>query len=142
MTLLNLIFMSSRKKNNKPMRSDAVPVTQAMLYEVRDELKSHLMSNDKKFEGIDKKFEYLEAKLDTGFLMITSELHKMQAQIHKSHLLFEEQNARNKFVMDQYELVNIRQEKFRSETQQVRKRPKPLKSMAHPVKTGSQKPLP
>lgn len=138
-------FMSSRKKKvekteaAEALRSENAPVTQAMLYLVRDELKSHIISHDsrfdsidKKFESIDKKFESIdsrfdqvdkrfdamdkrfdsfEAKIESIMLKVAADIQKMQAEIHRGNLLAEEQNARNKYVIDQHELLKYRFEK-------------------------------
>ena len=114
MILLNLFFMSAHKKNKKPTSSADVPVTQAMLYAVRDELKSHLMSHDKRFDS-------LELKIDSMFAKVGSALDEIKADLHKNTLLAEEQNSRNIYVLDQYELVNIRYEKLEDRVEHYEK---------------------
>lgn len=162
--LLDLLVMTSRKKRITPTRTENVPVTQAMLYLVRDELKSHIISHegqfdsvhkrfdsidkkfefsdsqfksiderfasidrrfesidkrfesidkrfdaiDKRFDAIDKRFDSLELKIESLFSKMDAKLDKMYAEIHSVKLLCEEQNSRNKFVMDGYTSVYYR----------------------------------
>ncbi len=94
------------------MRSKKVSVTQEMLYEVRDELKSHILSHESRFNSIDKNFESLKAQIEAAVSKLSSDIQKVQAEVHRNSLLAEEQNSRNIYVMDQYELVNIRSEKL------------------------------
>ena len=107
--------MSKASKISKPIKSKDVPVTEAMLYLVRDELKSHIISHesrfdsiDKRFESIDKRFDSFELRIESMFSKIDAKLDKMQAEIHRSNLIAEEQNSRNKFVMDGYTSVYYR----------------------------------
>lgn len=64
-------------KKAKTVKSTEVPVTQKMLYLVRDELKTDIKS--------------LEFKMDSKFEKVSSEIHQLK-------ILIEEQNARNIFV--------------------------------------------
>ena len=66
--LLKLIAMTSPKKKRKPsepLKSGDVPVTQSMLYAVRDELKSHIISHEGRFNSIDKRFDSIDKKFDS-----------------------------------------------------------------------------
>jgi hypothetical protein len=86
--------MKSKKKSYPyPTRAADVPVTQRMLHVVRDELKADISS--------------LEAKVDSRF-------HEISSQLHQMKLLTEEQNAKNNIVLDG--LVNLfeRQERLES----------------------------
>jgi hypothetical protein len=66
-----------------PVHSTDVLVTQKMLYEVRDELKQDM-------SGVK-----IELKRDMEILR-----SEVKSEIHRLALLVEEQNARNKIVMD------------------------------------------
>jgi hypothetical protein len=69
----------------KPIRSQQVPATTAMLYEMEERLTSRM----------DAGFESLRSEFKSDFGQLKSELHRVA-------LLVEEQNARNKYVMDGY----------------------------------------
>ena len=105
---------SAKKKYSpaKPLKSKDVPATQGMLYAVRDELKSHIISHEKRFDSVDKKFDSMDKKIDSvhmdllgRFDKMDAKLDKMNAEIHRNSLLREDDSARNKFVLDQYALV-------------------------------------
>jgi hypothetical protein len=70
---------STAMKKNYPSRAANVPVTQKMLYAVRDELNSSISA--------------LDAKVDSRF-------HQLTAQIHQMKILVEEQNSKNNIVLD------------------------------------------
>lgn len=69
------------KSAPKPVRSSDAPATTAMLYEMEERL-NHQMAS--------------------GFSSMKSEFHNLRAEVHRVALLVEEQNARNRFVMDGY----------------------------------------
>jgi hypothetical protein len=69
------------KTPRKPLRSHQVPATSSMLYEME---------------------ERLNHRMDSGFQGLRSEMHSMKSEMHRIALLVEEQNARNKYVMDGY----------------------------------------
>ncbi|MEQ1664384.1 MAG: hypothetical protein ABL927_03310 [Bdellovibrionales bacterium] len=128
------------KKNYKPKKSDHVPVTRAMLFEVRDELKHELSSRffkvdarfaemesrfdkvdarfaemESRFDKVDARFAEMESrfdKVDARFANLDSKLEKILSEVHRIGLLVEEQNARNKFVLDGYTSLSDRLEKI------------------------------
>lgn len=71
-------------------RAKDVPVTQKMLFAVRDELNSSIKSIDAKAE---------------------SRFHEMSSQIHQIKILVEEQNAKNNIVLDGLNVLFERQER-------------------------------
>lgn len=85
-----------KKKNRSPLRSSEVPVTQAMLYGIRDELKQFIHAEvsgvrsevrlvDSKFHGFDSKFHNIESKLhdfDSKFHNVESKLHGFDSKFH------------------------------------------------------------
>lgn len=115
-------------KSNLPKKSRDIPVTLGMLHMVRDELKSDIRSleykMDSRFKDVDSRFKQMDArfnqvdarfnrvdarfdKMDARFLemdsrlsQMNSQMEKMMSQMHQMHSLAEEQNARNKVVMD------------------------------------------
>lgn len=77
-----------------PIHSTDVLVTQKMLYAVRDELKSDVNSTKKELRG---EMATLRSELKTEMGVLREDL---KGEIHRLALLVEEQNARNKIVMD------------------------------------------
>ena len=108
----------TRVKSRKiyPLKSSEMPATQSMLYEVRGELKSDITSvqlsvkslekkMDARFIEVDARFKEVDArfdKVDARFEEVNSKLESMLAAMHKSNALVEEQNARNRYVLDGY----------------------------------------
>lgn len=74
-----MIMKKKTAKKSYPERAKDVPVTQQMLYLVRDELKADLKSIEHRVDG---------------------RLEKMSADIHAIKILVEEQNAKNNIVLD------------------------------------------
>ena len=91
--------MSDTKKSNE------LPVTQEMLYQVRDELKSDIatlrLETKSGFSDVATKIEAL-----------TAEVKSQNAKIHRMLTLYEEQENRNKYVLDGYTSLNDRIEKL------------------------------
>lgn len=81
--------MRTRKTNSvKPVRSRDVPATAAMLYEMEERLNTK----------IDSRFHEVKSEVHG----LKSEMQALKSEMHRIALLTEEQNARNKFVMDGY----------------------------------------
>lgn len=74
-----------------PERAANVPVTQKMLYAVRDELKSEIKASEAKAEA---------------------RSHALAGQIHQIMILVEEQNAKNNIVLDGLTNLFERQERI------------------------------
>ncbi|HPI40366.1 MAG TPA: hypothetical protein PLJ21_06150 [Pseudobdellovibrionaceae bacterium] len=60
---------------------------------------------DKRFDAIDKRFEALENKMEARFNDLKSDMHRIL-------ILLEEQNTRNKFVLDGYTLLYERMDRL------------------------------
>lgn len=80
-----------------------------MLYEVRGELKSDILSLEEKMNGkfkrVDARFNQVDAQfneLRADIKEIKSEFKSMHALVHRQTLLMEEQNNRNRIVLDGY----------------------------------------
>lgn len=104
-----VIKKSVKKSENKPVRSKDIPATQGMLYRVRDELKHETVSlrhdMNSGFKHIDARFERVEArfeKIDAQFERVEAKLETVISSVHRVGLIVEEQNARNKYVLDGY----------------------------------------
>ncbi len=78
----------TKKPEFKPRKSDDVPATKLQLELVRQEIKSDITSLSLRFNS---KF----ANMDSKFEKMTSVLYEMKA-------LLEEQNSRNRIVLDGY----------------------------------------
>lgn len=97
----------------KPVRSPQVPVTVAMLNEMEgrlshkiDSVKSGLKAeiagvrSELKAEIAGVRSELSEVKSD--LVELKSDMSGVKSELHRVALLVEEQNARNKFVLDGY----------------------------------------
>ena len=104
-----------KKKTSKIVeRSRDLPASMGMLYEVRDEMRSGFRAVDFRMNGLEKRMDGLNSRmdgLDSRMDGLDSRMgafdHKLdrhhaetQAKLHQMHLLLEEQNARNKYVLD------------------------------------------
>jgi len=85
----------------KVIRADDVPVNRKMLYSVRDELKSDILSVRSEMTSLHENFNALRAE--------------MTGAIHKVALLVEEQNSRNVIVLDGLNVLFHRQEQIEKE---------------------------
>jgi hypothetical protein len=75
-----------------------------MLTEFRQELKSEITSFRLEVSGRFKEVDARFDKVDSSFL-------KVLAEVHRIGLMVEEQNARNKFVLDGYTSLSDRLDK-------------------------------
>ena len=97
-------------------KSSELPATQKMLYGVRDELKSDIstLRNEMKagFREIhakfDSRFERLQASIDKQ----NAKLDRQDAKFHRMLTLYEEQEGRNKYVLDGYASIDDRLERL------------------------------
>lgn len=120
-------------KKKKPIRKlitkvEDVPVTHLELNAIKRQLSSIKISIDKrfdsvdlKFESIDKRFESLEAKMDSRFMFVNARFDQLQADIHKILVTVEEQNARNKVVMDSQAFTHFKLENLDERVAKVEK---------------------
>jgi hypothetical protein len=100
--------MKTKKKNYPyPTRAADVPVTQRMLFAVRDELKADINSSKSETNSVRSELKSLEAKVETRF-------YELSSQIHQIKILTEEQNAKNNIVLDG--LVNLFERQDRLES--------------------------
>jgi len=103
---------SCRKpKRNPPLKSPDIPVTQAMLVKVRDELKSDISSVRSEVKALEQKMDARFSRVDSRFSQMDAKFDKVISEVHRIGLLVEEQNARNKYVLDGYGLLNDRIDK-------------------------------
>ncbi len=99
-------------KSNRPRKSANVPVTKAMLYKVRDELKSETTSirHDMKAFRSDMNSRFHD--VGSKFHKVIAEVQKLSSEVHNTRLLMEEQNSRNIFVLDGYTSLSDRLSKL------------------------------
>jgi hypothetical protein len=119
--LLSCLLMkmkSLKKVKSYPKRAAEVPVTQVMLYKVRDGLESKISAQGFKVTAV-------EHKLDVSFKLLTNQIKSveanLQSQIHKIALLVEEQNAKNNIVLDGLTNLFARQERIEDRLTQLEK---------------------
>ncbi|PCI27077.1 hypothetical protein COB52_05405 [Candidatus Kaiserbacteria bacterium] len=100
-------------------KSAELPVTQKMLNATRNELKSEFASVflkidavNKKVDAVDKKVDALKDEMNSRFSQSDSKLEKVLAAIHRMTALVEEQDNRNKYVLDGYAVLNARMDRL------------------------------
>jgi hypothetical protein len=114
-------------KNGKPPRkSPDIPVTQEMLNEARNELKHEITSFrlevDSRFKRVDAAIAKVQsdvAKVQSDVAKVQSDVAKVLAAVHRVGLLVEEQNARNKYVLDGYTSLSDRLDKIEKENKDI-----------------------
>lgn len=134
------------KKLGYPLRSGDVPVTQRMLFGVRDQLSADIRQLDAKLCGanssmearLDGRISSLETRLDARISSletrvdgrissleaklegkIDSRFHELSSQIHQIKILVEEQNARNIIVMDGLTSLYDRQDRLEAKVDKL-----------------------
>ena len=119
-------------------KTEDLPVTHKMLNETERSLRHEITSVALAVQEVDRKLgektEFLDQKIDSKFdilnqkidrlgsevkhsmssleLRMDAKLEKMLAEVRRIAISAEEQNMRNNYVMDQYQAVLIRQERF------------------------------
>lgn len=124
---------SSGKPRAKPIvRSDDLPATQGMLIHLQKQFRQDLRASEKrtdarfnqidaKFSQIDARFNQIDARfsqVDAKFNQLESQISTVLSEIHRLAILVEEQNARNKYVLDGYEQIFQRQDRLEIEVNQ------------------------
>lgn len=102
-----------------PDRASELLINHRILWAVRDELKSDIRSHDKRFDSHDKRFDELEAKMDSIADRFSSEIQKVRSDIHRVIALVEEQNNRNRAVLDGYQSLYDRQDRVEEKVEQL-----------------------
>ncbi len=110
---------ASKKVVKYPRSAGDVFATQKMLYSVRDEVIAH---TEKKFQQTEVRFHELKSEIHGVKVVIhevKAEVHGLKAQIsqldksmHRIALQVEEQNNRNKIVLDGLSQLFERQERI------------------------------
>lgn len=103
----------SKKTSNKqpPRTALDTPTTQRMLYLVRDEIlhkvDSRFDKGEARFFGIEARFD----KVDARFAEIDARFNSLEAKFDRMLIMLEEQNSRNKVVMDSLNSIYERQDR-------------------------------
>lgn len=96
-----------KKKITRPIKSSQTPATAQMLDHMEERL-CHRM--DAGFNRLRSEIHEVKSEIHE----MKSEMHGMKSELHRVALLVEEQNARNKYVMDGYaqiyDLLTVRRE--------------------------------
>lgn len=109
-------------------RSDELPVTQAMLFLVRDELKAgqrslgrRIDSLESRIDSLEARIDSLEARIDSLEAKMDSKFEAMSGQLHQMTLLIEEQNHRNTIVLDGLRSLFERQDRVETRLREIDK---------------------
>ncbi len=129
--------------SHDPIKSDDVPATQRHLELVRQELKSDITSfhlemragfqaMDARFQSIDARFKSIDArffdmdsrftKIDGQFLAIDARFERLESILLSMKAMMEEQNSRNRYVLDGYNFLFDKAERSEKRLQLVEKK--------------------
>jgi hypothetical protein len=114
--------VSSHKKISSLKNKD-LPVSQGQFQEHRNEMSSRFTSMELEFKvvrkEVDARFNQVDARfnqVDARFNKIEAQMSSLLAAIHQVRMVVEEQNNRNKFVLDGFANLLASQEAYRNET--------------------------
>ena len=129
--------------SHDPIKFDDVPATQRHLELVRQELKSDITSfhlemragfqaMDARFQSIDARFKSIDArffdmdsrftKIDGQFLAIDARFERLESILLSMKAMMEEQNSRNRYVLDGYNFLFDKAERSEKRLQLVEKK--------------------
>ena len=103
MTQKKAIFNKTKKTSKIPiLKTSDLPATQLMLTTLRKQIKSEINSSEKRLESkinqVESKINQVESKIN----QVDSKVELVLSEMHRMAILMEEQNSRNKFVLDGY----------------------------------------
>ncbi len=107
------------KKLRPPRKSPDIPVTSQMLEEARFELKREIESFRHEVKGEFKSVKADVAKVQAHVEKVQADVSKVLAAVHRVGLLVEEQNARNKYVLDGYTSLSDRLDKVEKQNKDI-----------------------
>ena len=84
-------------------------------YELKHEISSFRLENRAEFKRVDARFEQVGASIAD----VKSGLEKVLAEVHRVGLMVEEQNARNKYVLDGYTSLSDRLDKVEKQIKDI-----------------------
>jgi chromosome segregation ATPase len=79
------------------------------------EIDSRFNQVEARFSRIDSRFDQVEArfsKMDSRFNYMEAQLSNVLSEVHRIAILMEEQNSRNKYVLDGYDQIYKRQDRL------------------------------
>ena len=103
------------RKTAKPERVERakdVPVTQEMLYNVRDQLLHNSHSLEHRMEAFEHRMDAFEHRMDAFDHKLDALDQKIDSRFNELKVLIEEQNARNRIVLDGLTNLFARQERL------------------------------
>ena len=125
--------MTKKKATNKSIKSKKskiiskppiyktgdLPVTQLMFTTLRKQIKAEINSSEKRLESkinqVESKINQVESKInqvESKINQVDSKVELVLSEIHRMAILMEEQNSRNKFVLDGYASLYERQDRL------------------------------
>lgn len=94
------------------LKTSDLPATQSMLNSLHKQIKSNISSSEKKLESkinqVESKISQVESKIN----QVDSKVELVLSEMHRMAVLMEEQNTRNKFVLDGYASLYERQDRI------------------------------
>ena len=117
------IFNKSKKTKTPPkipiLKTGDLPATQSMLTTLRKQIKSEINSSEKRLESkinqVESKINQVESKInqvESKINQVESKIELVLSEMHRMAILMEEQNSRNKFVLDGYASLYERQDRL------------------------------
>lgn len=98
--------LPASRSGRAPSERD-IPATCGMLSDVRTELVERFDAADKRIDAVEKRIDAVENRLmgeihrlEAAVHGVASEVHSLKSQVARVSYLVEEQNARNKIVLD------------------------------------------
>ena len=103
----------TKTKSKKPILiTGDLPATQSMLTSLQKQIKANINSSEKRLESkishVESKINQVESKVNN----IESKIELVLSEVHRMAVLMEEQNTRNKFVLDGYASLYERQDRL------------------------------
>ncbi len=86
----------SKRKSRAPAKSEDIPITKRLLDLTKQELKSDITS--------------LRMEMKSGFSNVGAEISDVKAAVFRIEALVEEQNSRNRFVLDGFTSLHDKQD--------------------------------
>lgn len=129
-------------KHKPPIKSEDMPVTQSVLNEFRQEIKhdmtsiklevkqveshlkqveSHLKQVESQVKQVEHQVKQVESQVKQVESRLESKIETVLSVVHRTHALIEEQNSRNRYVLDGYTSLNDRLDNHENEIQNIKK---------------------
>lgn len=86
-----------------------------------EQIDARFKQMDSRFDQMDLRFDAMASRIDSRFSDMDSRLEKMLSRMYQMHSLAEEQNARNKVVMDGLNFLFDRQDRCETRINEVEK---------------------